>query len=624
MEHLYWRFDPSRSRLLDFTDTLLRTMGSIFFCTNALSGILFLAGLLLLVPKVGIFGILGGIAAQLFAMALRRDRAYMKIGFYGFNGMLVGMYWCFLSSSSWLYLPAMVACSVATVPIMMLLNRYLVLSRFNLPPVSTASVLVTLPAMWLLRELRIAFPPTMVKPPGFDAMLSGDYLIAGQDVFTRIATMRLPVLAGIVLLLAGVLVHSRHSFFAALRGLFLGLGLAYLMGGRAGLTWMNMYVVTTIPISIAMDGFFFVPTRTARWYSMGAVLAGGGAWIVAVHLFDLLRLPELTVPFMTVTLAALTLAHLKPMQRLLPGLIPVPLIYADSPVSARRWHDDLETAHRYWRIVAPPVQEHNWRGDMASKIDRAVDMLLRSKNIVAFTGAGVSTESGIPDFRTGQIHWKKYDTSHFRFERFTTSEESRARYWEMSQDFFLFIKQARPNRTHTALTELEKMGKLGGIITQNVDRLHQKAGVSAEKVVEVHGNELFVSCLNCGKRYTREEIYDWILNGVKVPYCVECQGILKPDSVAFGQPMPLELSRRALDMVMRCDLMLVMGTSLVVQPAALLPWKAKQNGAGLIIVNLSSTVYDEHADVLIRALTGKVMGQIMDRIEQVKYYIQLP
>lgn len=303
---------------------------------------------------------------------------------------------------------------------------------------------------------------------------------------------------------------------------------------------------------------------------------------------------------------------------------PVPLIYVNTPETAESWVKDLEIAEHYWQIVAPREQPNNWEGDMKSRIDKAVDLILKSKSIVAFTGAGISTESSIPDYRTGTIHWKKYDTRHFRWEAFNMSEESRAKYWEMSQDFYLLIKHARPNPAHMAFVELEKMGKLNGIITQNVDRLHQKAGVSAEKILEIHGNELFVTCLNCGRKYTREEIYEWILNGVKVPYCLKCQGLLKPDSIAFGQPMPLQVSRRAWDMVMNCDLMIIMGTSLLVQPAALLPWKAVENGAKLMIVNLTSTVYDEHADVLIRAGTGKTMQKILSRIDTVKYYVQLP
>jgi NAD-dependent deacetylase len=305
-------------------------------------------------------------------------------------------------------------------------------------------------------------------------------------------------------------------------------------------------------------------------------------------------------------------------------LPPVPLVYVHSPATARKWRDDLDLANRYWQFVAPEQHTRNWEGDMRSRINRAADLILKSSSIVAFTGAGVSTESGIPDYRTGFLHWKKYDTRHFTFERFATSEESRAKYWEMSQDFYLLIKQAQPNRAHLALAELEQMGKLRGIITQNVDRLHHKAGVSAEKIIELHGNELFVTCLNCGRKYRREEIYDWILNGVKVPYCLECQGLLKPDSIAFGQPQPLEVSRRALELTLHCDLMIIMGTSLLVQPAALLPWKALESGARLIIINLSSTVYDQHADVIIRKPAADAMGKIMDRIREAGYYIQVP
>jgi NAD-dependent protein deacetylase/lipoamidase len=622
MEFSYWKLQIRENSIGDHLDTLLRSIGAAFFCTHPGSGVLFALALFIFSPRLCIFGVIGTLSAQILASVLKLDRAMMKIGFFCFNGTLVGLYWSVLRPLNTTSIIALIVASALTVPLMILLNRMFCLSRMNLPPLSTASLVVIYPAIILLRKSGISFPPTLIAPPGFEAIFTGDYLFGG-DWRSIADAFNLRLFGGIFFILTGIAVHSRRSLVNGLRGLIFGLAAAYILGGNMGLSWSSLYLVNIIPIFIALDGFFLVSNTTSRAYIWACGIFGVVLWAVCIPLFEMIALPEYTVPFLLTTLLALILSHLRFVQRSLPHLRPVPLVYVHSPESSDRWFSELKTAERFWRIIQPGSCGENWKGDMKNRTDRAVDIILNSKSIVAFTGAGVSTESHIPDYRTGQIHWKKYDTSHFRFEQFTLSEKSRARYWEMSQDFYLLIKQAKPNRAHTAFKELENMGKLAGIITQNVDRLHQKAGVSAEKVLELHGNELLVSCLNCGRQYTREEIYDWILNGVKVPYCLECQGILKPDSIAFGQPMPLDVSRRALDMVMRCDVMIVMGTSLLVQPAALLPWKAKENGAKLMIINLTSTVYDEHADVLIRDMAGSAMGRIMSRIDETRPYIQV-
>lgn len=621
MEYAYWRINIRKNPLINYLDDLFRAMGSAFFITNPMSGIMIVTGLLIFSPIVTLMGIYATVVAVTVARLLRRDESMMKIGFFGFNGMLTGLYWGFLGPLSWKSILVLTCSAALTVPVMILLNRIFCLSRFNLPPLSTASLLVTLPAIELMRRLQIAWPPSNLAPRGFLQMFQGDYLISPGNL-TLPFSIRTLLIACLVF--GGMALHSRRMMWSAFRGIGVGLAAAYILGGLDGFTWSRLYIMNIAAIVIAMDGFFLSPGLGTRLYTLFWSIVGVGVWVAMVHLGLLLDVPEFTLPFVLTTEVALLLAHLPWVQRSFPGMKPVPLIYVNTPATAEAWLKDLELAERYWQIVAPAEHNNNWEGDMKSRMDKAVDLILKSQSIVAFTGAGISTESDIPDYRTGLVHWKKYDTRHFRWEAFNQSEESRGKYWEMSQDFYQLIKHAKPNPAHMAFTEFERMGRLEGIITQNVDRLHQKAGVSAEKVVEIHGNELFVSCLNCGKKYTREEIYEWILNGVKVPYCLKCQGMLKPDSVAFGQPMPLNVSRRAWDMVMNCDLMIIIGTSLLVQPAALLPWKAVENGAKLMIVNLTSTVYDEHADVLIRSGAGAVMQEIISRIDTVKYYVQVP
>ena len=174
---------------------------------------------------------------------------------------------------------------------------------------------------------------------------------------------------------------------------------------------------------------------------------------------------------------------------------------------------------------------------------------------------------------------------------------------------------AKPNRGHYAIAELYEMGKLDCVITQNIDGLHQKSGIPEERIIELHGTAWWVNCLECGRRYPREEIQTRVAAGEKVPKCDACGGIMKPATISFGQSMPeretLEAERRSA----ACDLFLVAGSSLVVYPAAQMPLIARDNGARLIIINLEPTPHDRYADLAIHQRTGEALPQIMARIK---------
>ncbi len=244
----------------------------------------------------------------------------------------------------------------------------------------------------------------------------------------------------------------------------------------------------------------------------------------------------------------------------------------------------------------------------------ASDMISESSRIVVFTGAGISTESGIPDFRSPGGIWSKFDPGEFTYQRFLSSQESREKYWEFSKLTWPDIAVAKPNRGHHALAELYHMGKLDCVITQNIDGLHQKAGVPEERVIELHGTLKWVNCLQCGQRYPREEIQARVESGEKVPLCGHCGGIMKPATISFGQPMPEKETREAERRSAACDLLLVAGSSLVVYPAAQMPLIAKDSGAKLVIVNLEATPHDQYADVVIQERTGEALSQIAARV----------
>jgi len=242
---------------------------------------------------------------------------------------------------------------------------------------------------------------------------------------------------------------------------------------------------------------------------------------------------------------------------------------------------------------------------------KVADLIRQSQRVIIFTGAGVSTESGIPDFRSPGGVWHKYNPEDFYYQKFISSEESREKYWQMSREFYEPLKKAQPNAAHKAVVELEKMGKLDCVITQNVDNLHQRAGSSPEKVIELHGTAVSVSCLTCRKKYPREEIQSWLLSGVRVPKCDSCEGILKPDTVSFGQSMPPKETEESFRRARECDLLIVIGSSLVVQPAASIPLEAKQSGAKLVIINRDPTYHDSYADVVMHGSAGEIMSKIL-------------
>jgi NAD-dependent deacetylase len=246
-------------------------------------------------------------------------------------------------------------------------------------------------------------------------------------------------------------------------------------------------------------------------------------------------------------------------------------------------------------------------------VDKVAALILESSRIVVFTGAGVSTESGIPDFRSPGGIWTKYDPDDFTIQKFMSSEKSRKLQWQMLREGGL-LKGAEPNQAHYAVAELEKLGKLTCVITQNVDNLHQRAGSSPDKVFELHGNMEVVRCMGCDTRFPIEDILQR-LTKEEVPDCNLCHGILKPDAVFFGESLPQKVLNDAIHHSRNCDLFIVIGSTLIVTPAAYMPMYAVESGAKLVIINLSPTPMDSKATALITAKAGEAMEKILDKVK---------
>ena len=253
---------------------------------------------------------------------------------------------------------------------------------------------------------------------------------------------------------------------------------------------------------------------------------------------------------------------------------------------------------------------------MTKQIEEIARLILTSKRIVIFAGAGLSTESGIPDFRSPGGVWDRYDPEDFSFQNFLSSEASREKYWQMATEMYGPMKKAQPNLAHLAIAEMEGLGKLDCVITQNIDGLHFKAGNSEDKVIQLHGTAMYVSCLTCGKRYDRDEIQERLRKGLKAPYCDDCRGPLKPATISFGQSMPEKETQEAYHRSSLSDLFVVIGSSLVVQPAASMPLVAKRNGAKLVIINRDPTSYDDMADLVIHGQAGPIMESILKEVKK--------
>ena len=241
------------------------------------------------------------------------------------------------------------------------------------------------------------------------------------------------------------------------------------------------------------------------------------------------------------------------------------------------------------------------------EIERLRSLLETSRRMVAFTGAGISTESGIPDFRSPGGIWSRMQPIYF--QDFLASEEMRRESWRRKIASDGTFAQARPNRGHRAIAELHRRGICSSVITQNVDGLHQASGVPGDRVIELHGNATYAACLDCEQRFPLDPILSAFKETETLPVCDGCGGIVKTATISFGQSMPLEPMRRSEEETLGCDLFLVTGSSLVVYPAAGFPALAKRAGARLVILNREPTDLDRIADLVIHAGIGPTLGE---------------
>ncbi|MCA8901901.1 MAG: Sir2 family NAD-dependent protein deacetylase [Hyphomonas sp.] len=248
---------------------------------------------------------------------------------------------------------------------------------------------------------------------------------------------------------------------------------------------------------------------------------------------------------------------------------------------------------------------------MSQAADALASLLSHANRVVVFTGAGISTESGIPDFRSPGGVWSKMKPIYF--QDFVKSRDSRREAWTRVFNRTAGWTGAAPNAGHMAIADLVGRGKVAAVITQNVDNLHQESGVPDDRVIEVHGNASYARCLGCGKRYELEDLRHYWEADEDIT-CMFCTGLVKTATISFGQAMPEEEMNRAMEEAISCDLFLVLGSSLVVYPAAELPIMAKRAGAAVAIVNREETDHDTYADLVLHEEIGPLMHSVLERL----------
>lgn len=235
---------------------------------------------------------------------------------------------------------------------------------------------------------------------------------------------------------------------------------------------------------------------------------------------------------------------------------------------------------------------------MEKSIKRLKNLIEKSNKILVFTGAGISTSSGIPDYRGPHGVWKTRQP--VLYQEFISSEEKRLEYWEYKLEGYETFKNAKPNKAHLSLVELEKQGKLLALVTQNIDGLHQAAGHNIDKIIELHGTNSKAECLNCAKIIEIDGLMEEFRKTRKPPKC-KCGGYFKPAVVMFGQSIPQDKLYKAFNMAAGCDLVISIGSTLQVEPAASIPLAAYQRGVTYVIINLGETAHDSIANLKIES-----------------------
>ncbi|MDP6957445.1 MAG: urea transporter [Planctomycetota bacterium] len=563
---------------------LFRACGEIILCSNSVSGFLFLIALGILAPQMAGLIVLGATVATITAALFREPNILIMRGYYGYNAALLGILWVFLWESTLLATLLFIPAAAGTALMVILHRRGNLWGRLRLPVLCLPTLLVVI-------------------------LLGG--LAQGVEISTAIATPleRIPFEGGALLpalilfgsLLLAISIHSRRLALLGIFGAAFGTGIGNLIAPEAGII-PSLHLFTSASIAMALGFYFIRPGVASLCYAAVGILLTNFLWPQTVPYLVEAGIPGYSVPFFLVTLL-----FLYPIQKGLfhpakTGLHPV---YADIAV------DPV-----YWKMIEIDSSRDalSWQKENIEKLAKGIAE--SGSGTIALTGAGISTDSGIPDIVHG--YWGKYNPDDFTFKSFVEKTSSRQAYWAMSEELYTFIQNARPGAGHKALRDLEQLGCLGGIVTQNVDGLHQKASRGKARIIELHGTEHSVRCLDCKRESSREEISRRVRNDVKIPYCFSCRGILKTDATLDGEPVSIPLWKETCRTITEARLLLVVGTALRIPAISELVERAAKGGTKIAIISLGSTPSDHVAQYILRAPISEVLPQVVKRVRSLR------
>jgi NAD-dependent deacetylase len=558
----------------NFADSLLRACGEVILCSNSASGFFFLLALAVLAPNMAGGVLLGVVAATLTALLLREPDVLVRRGFYGYNAVLLGILWPFLWEASLATTLLLVPAACGTALIVALHRRMNLWEKLRLP-------VLCLPAL-----LMVALPGLAPFGPATSAWIEAPLRVIPFEW-----TPLLQILLVFGAILFSVAIHSRTLALLGLAGAAFGTGLGNLVSSEPGII-PSLHLFTSASAAMALGGYFVRPGRASIVYAAVGIGAAVLLWPQTVPFLVAAGIPAYSLPFLVISLLFLYPLQAGLIDSTKTGLYPV---YADIAV------DPL-----YWK----------GRESVSGQIDR-IESLAKTiaecgEGTVALTGAGISTESGIPDIVHG--YWAKYNPDDFAFKNFVSKSSSRQAYWSMSEELYTFIRNARPGAGHRSLRDLESLGCLGRIVTQNVDGLHQETGHRENRVIELHGTEHVIRCLDCGKRSSRNEITRRLRQDIRIPYCFDCRGILKTDATLDGEPVSIPLWKETCRTIMEARLLLVVGTSLRIPAIAELVERAARGGTKVAIISLGPTPSDRVAQFIFRTPIRDILPHLVRRV----------
>lgn len=588
-----------------WTDVILRSYGQVLFADNSLTGICMISAIGIISSRNLVFSFLGAVIASVFARALRKDKRYILHGIFGFTGVMLGIFWSwyfYFSAVSVVLFALMVILAVFLQSAMM---KLLSNGRFNLPVMSLPGAFIFilfLSVSYALAAKGVSFPfissgaetRITAEPEGLlNILMSYNLHVWGIIFLGILINSRISFGSGLFFVTAGYLLTITTPFFTDInRDLFLGFNI--------------------LPVSVAVLGVFIVATKSAFFYSIFAFLLCSALTLVLNKYLSPLYIPFFTLPFNLTVIALLMLS--KTINPESSGLFPVRLASVTTPEKILKEHEAARNSLDSLNFEYPFRHSQGTIYSMGEKGEsgRFLDIIKAADKISILSGAGTSTDSGIPDFRGNSGFWDNFSAQDFTYQNFMADIEIRKRYWAMDRIFYRMVMESGPNETHRAIKRIEKMGKLACIVTQNVDGLFQLAGVDPAKVIEIHGTIQRVRCINCATSYRREDITAILNGGCDIPSCKRCNGHLKPETILMGETIEKSLIGEALFRILTSDLLIVIGTSLMVDPVASIPELAWQKGVRIIIINLSKTPKDGLADMIIRKNSAKFFKEILN------------